>query len=58
MSKKALNHASDLLKLEENQSMTPIICPLWKEEGSHYLSASTSSNPIKVGELDFTGKYV
>jgi hypothetical protein len=57
MSKEALNHGSDLSRLDENQLMTPTICPLWKEEGAHYRSANASSNPTKVGEPDFTGKY-
>jgi hypothetical protein len=56
MSKEALNHGLDLSKFEENQLMTPTICPVWKEEGTHYQSTSTSSNPTKVGQPDFTGK--
>jgi hypothetical protein len=39
-------------KVAENQLMNPTICPLWKEEGAHYRSAGTSSNPTKVGEPD------
>jgi hypothetical protein len=57
MSKEVLNLGSDLSKLEENQLMTHTTCPLWKEEGAHYRSASTFSNPTRVGEPDFTGKY-
>jgi hypothetical protein len=56
MSKEVLNFVSDLSKLEENQLMTLTTCPLWKEEGAHYQSTGTSSNPIKVGGPDFIGK--
>jgi hypothetical protein len=57
MSKEAPDHGSGLSRLEKNQLMNPTICPLRKEEGAHYRSADASSNPTKVGEPDFTGKY-
>jgi hypothetical protein len=56
-SREALKHGSELSNLDENQLITPTICPLWKGEGTHYRSAVASSNPTKVGEPDFTGKY-
>jgi hypothetical protein len=56
MSKEILNFGLDLSKLEENRLTDLTTYPLWKEEGAHYQLVGTSSNPTKVGGLDFTGK--
>ena len=57
MLKEAHNHGSDLSKLEWNKLTTPTIYQLWKEEGPHYPSAGTSSNPTKVVGPVSIGKY-
>jgi len=56
MLKEVLSLGSGLSKLEEKQLTTLITYPLWKEEGAHYRSTGTSSNPTKMEEPDFTGK--
>jgi hypothetical protein len=57
MSREVHNFGLDPSELEESQSMMPTICLHWKEEGTHYQLADTSSNPIRGQRLDFTGKY-
>jgi hypothetical protein len=57
MSKEVLNFGLDLSEFEESRLMTLIIYLHWKDEGAHYQSVGASSNPTKVGELDFTVKF-
>jgi hypothetical protein len=56
MLNEAHNHGSNLSKLEWNLLITHTICQLWKEEGAHYPSTGTSSNPTKVVGHDSMGK--
>jgi hypothetical protein len=58
MSKEVLNFGLALSKLEESQLMTLITCLHWEDKDAQYRSASTSSNPTKVGGPDMIGRYM